>query len=330
MARRAQLNRWFLSLTVVSLAVSGCAGTSKTTVSTRNTGWMAAIKKRLSPKQEYATVIEEAPNREPSAKLFVAYGRLEESRNNLTKAVESYNKALHKNPESYNAILGLARIEQLAGRVDTAEQGFLRAKQIAPRSPVVLSALGQFYASQQRWDEAIDHHRQAFMLAPVDNTYRYELARVLTQAGRIDEGLTHFEKSGVGTAAAHYNVGVILHEQGQLAASEQHLLHATIHDPNMHQAQEWLDVVRRDKARQQAVADAGHAGGAIQQASGIQQTHRPSMGRQPIQQQQWRDSTPQPQFQPRAPQPGVPGRQQSAKATVMGVQSIPSTVPKRQ
>ena len=262
----------------LTFVVSGCSSapkTSRTNVSTPSAGWMASLKQKLSPRPETATIIEATPTGEPSAKLFVAYGRLEESRKNINKAHEAYTTALNKDPESYEAILGLARLEQLAGRPQAAEQGFLKAKEIAPHTPTVLAAVGQFYADQHRWDEAIALNREAFEKDPTNVEFRYGLARVLTQAGRVEEGLAHFEDAlrnsmANSTAAAEYNVGVILHEQGRFAEAEQHLLKATIHDPQMAQAQEWLDVVRRDKARQEAIAAVESTTGRIQQTAARQ------------------------------------------------------------
>lgn len=281
MSRPSRFQIWLVVAAGLTFVVPGCASTSKTNVSMADAGWMASLKKKFTPKVEYAKIIPSAPSGEPGSQLFVAYGKLEESRNNVNKAHDAYTTALAKDPQSYQAILGLARLEQLAGRPETAEQGFLKAQSIAPGAPDVLTAIGQFYAAQNRWDEAIAVHRQAFQADPSNSQNRYGLARVLTQAGRIDEGLSQFEEAlhnnaENSTAAAEYNVGVILHEQGRLVAAEQHLLKATIHDPHMSQAQEWLDVVRRDRSRIEAIATANAKLGRIRQASARQQMQQPS------------------------------------------------------
>lgn len=333
MSHRSQSPCWLAMVAGLTVAVSGCANTSQTNVSLPNTGWMASLKQKLTPQRQFATIVEETNNREPSANLFIAYGKLEESRNNLPKAQEAYNTALKKDANSHEAILGLARLEQLAGRPQTAEEGFLKAKELAPENPDVLVAIGQFYASQKRYNEAIAHHHQAFQLNPVNKVYRYELARVLTQAGRVDEGLAHFEQT-VGIAAAEYNVGVILHEQGRLADAEQHLLKATIHNPQMQQAQEWLDVVRRDKAQQNAILAAqSQPASPIQQASGqyVRQTPpptaqmppMPAQGAMPQYQTQQRPHSVMPQQSSAPVQQQYQPQQQRPAATMLNVQPIP-------
>ena len=81
---------WAACLMVV---VSGCAS-SKTTLSTPSTGFMAAIKKQFASDPKFVATIEETNNREPGPNLYVAYGKLEESRKHISKAREAYNTAL--------------------------------------------------------------------------------------------------------------------------------------------------------------------------------------------------------------------------------------------
>lgn len=304
MARRTRFHGLFLTLAGFSLLAVGCSTTSQThsqtNVSMPSQGWLASLKTRLSGRPSYSTkvdIIEDA-DRKPGAKLYIAYGKVEEARGNLPKAEEAFNKALTIEPQSVDAMLGIARVNQLAGRDTAAEQGFLKAEKLNPQSPEVAVAVGQYYADLGRWDEAIARHHKAIQLAPMEKNYRYGMARVLTKAGQIDEALTNFEQT-VGIAAAHYNIGVILQEQGQLEQSEQHLLKATIHGPEMKQAHEWLDVVRREQARKRTIASRT-AAAAIQQVTGQQspqpaatpQVHSAGHGNAPAQYQQRTNQAP--------------------------------------
>jgi hypothetical protein len=60
--------------------------------------------------------------------------------------------------------------------------------------------------------------------------------------------------SAVGEAAAHYNLGIILHEQGDLLASEQAFEAALLQNPHLDQAQKWLKDVRREQTEQPHMA----------------------------------------------------------------------------
>ena len=69
--------------------------------------------------------------------------------------------------------------------------------------PKVLDAVGQYYASQSRWDEAIEILTSAMRKAPEETTYRFHLAVALARSGDVDQAMPHFAKT-VGDAEAHY------------------------------------------------------------------------------------------------------------------------------
>jgi hypothetical protein len=103
-----------------------------------------------------------------------------------------------------------------------------------------------------------------------------------------------------------------LQEQGQLEQSEQHLLKATIHGPEMEQAHEWLDVVRREQAQKRAIA-ARTAQSAVQQVNGqlsVQPTATPQV-------RSANHGTTAAQYQQRTnqgPLTAIPGKQQPTQS----------------
>lgn len=195
----------------------------------------------------------EAKVKDPG-KLHLAYARWQETLGNLVEARESCELALGDNPKSADAILGLARLDQLNNRNFEAEQRFLKALKLKPNDPNVLDAVGQYYATQERWDRSIELLTQAVRLTPQDATHRFNLAVALARAGRINEAMPHFAQT-VGDAEAHYNVGYILYQQNDLISAERHLLQAVVSHPELTQAQEMLDEVRRDQADRTMFAD---------------------------------------------------------------------------
>jgi tetratricopeptide (TPR) repeat protein len=180
-------------------------------------------------------------------KLHLAYARWQEKLGNLVEARESYELALGDSPRSTDAILGLARLDQLNNRNFEAEQRFLKALKLKPDDPNVLDAVGQYYASQERWDRSVELLTQAVRVSPHDTTHRFNLAVALARAGRVNQAMPHFAQT-VGDAEAHYNVGYILYQQDDLVGAERHLLQAVISHPELTQAQQMLDEVRRDQA----------------------------------------------------------------------------------
>lgn len=197
-------------------------------------------------------------NKKGNSRLHLAYAKLKESEGDAAEARKSYEQVLSENPKSTDAILGIARLDQLAGRNEAAEKGFKRAQTIEPKSALVLDSLGQFYSGLGRWEEATRVLSEAVRTAPGEKTYQHHLAVTLAKAGRIEESLPHFVQS-VGPAAAHYNVGLILHEKGEIKASEEQFVQALMKDPKLEQAQYWIEEIRREQEAQFAGTEAPSA-----------------------------------------------------------------------
>src|SRR5579863_3665327 len=87
-------------------------------------------------------------------KSQLAYANLMVSQGDRDEARRSYEKVLATDARSVDAIIGLARLDELAGRTAEAEAGFQKAIRMEPRTGRTLDALGQFYVDQKRWDEA--------------------------------------------------------------------------------------------------------------------------------------------------------------------------------
>ena len=261
--RRNDLSCATLALGLLALA-SGC----------RTTLWQTADsvdgeKPSMWPNTRYASAEEHlpeaAPEPEKTAELSFASGRWMESVGNLIEARRNYEDVLEEHPTHVDALLGLARIDQLAGRTHEAEQRFLTAMRHEPNSSIVLHSLGKFYESEQRWPEAADAYNRAMLAAPTENRYRQDLAVALVHTGDVNAARTHFVRT-VGDAAAHYNIGLILHEIGRTDSAEQQMLLAVTKQPDMQQAQYWLDEIRREReaswAMQENLERAGEAGGS--------------------------------------------------------------------
>lgn len=178
-------------------------------------------------------------------KTLVAAGKFQEHIGNVTGARESYELALGEDPKSADAVLGLARLDQLAGRHQEAEQGYRKAQKMHPNDPEILDSVGQFYASQERWTEAAATLTRAMQAAPEEKTIRHHLAISLARSGNTMAAMPHFARA-VGDAEAHYNIGLILFEQGKVDDAQQQFLQAVIKRPDLEQAQYWLDEIRRE------------------------------------------------------------------------------------
>lgn len=200
------------------------------------------------------------PNRRESTarltRLHQRYGQWQEQLGNLAEARKSYEYILGENPKSTDAIIGLARLDHLAGRDQQAEQGFLKAIRLSPNDPRTHEAAGEFYASQKRWTKAIAQLNSAMMAAPTEPRHRYHLAVALARSGDLDAAMPHFVQT-VGEAEAHYNIGYILFEQGNRAGAEQHFIKAIALRPDLTQAQTMLADLRRSGTDQPLASRSG-------------------------------------------------------------------------
>lgn len=239
---RLRESAWGLALLA---AAAGCQSTGNPSVATNEKSSLSSLFKARTVSAQVAE-----PEPEPAIEvkdptdLSLAYARWMEDVGNLVEARRHYGEIAESKPKNLEAVLGLARIDQLSGRAHEAEQGFLKAQRLAPDAPETLHALGKFYSDERRWPEAVDQLKKAMLAAPAEREYRYDLAVALVHTGDINAALPHFFRT-VGDAEAHYNVGLILKDEGRLGEAQEHLLLAVTKRPDLHQAQYWLDEVRQ-------------------------------------------------------------------------------------
>jgi len=250
------------------------------------------------------------------AKTHLAFAKLSEKTGDLAAARESYQTVLEHNPQSVAATMGLAGLELRAGRAAAAERQFLKARTLAPADPLVSEALGQFYLSEHRYGEAERCLSEGLQGAPGNQRLQYRLGVSLAHQGRIDEADALFVQA-LGKAEADYNIGLILYEQGNTAGAEKRLLQALIRKPELNQAQQWLQIVRAERAETEPSEIQSPVGGAlpngsVTQVSGSEYSQQAALGslnlaaRQALARQQSATREVTPQTEQPAVQDGVP------------------------
>lgn len=147
-------------------------------------------------------------------KTLLAWARYQEDIGEYAEARRKYREIQIAYPDNLEAHLGMARIEMLTGRSKQSEQILSDLVKDHPESTAVRISIGQMYAQQERWDEAIRAFEDACEIDPENQDCRYELGVAFARIGNYDQALSHLSFS-VGEPAAHYNIGYILHEQGR-------------------------------------------------------------------------------------------------------------------
>jgi Tfp pilus assembly protein PilF len=196
----------------------------------------------------------------PSPKLQLALAQFQEQRGERVEARKSYEKVLAADSKSTEAVIGLARLDQVAGRTADAEAGFHKAIQMDPQSARPLDALGQFYTDQKRYDDGLPLLQRAHSIDPADKTIAFHYGIALARTGQFDKATPLLVES-VGSAAAHYNFGLILHERGELAASQTQFVAAILENPRMEQAQFWANKVQGEMDQVQQASAEEFSGG---------------------------------------------------------------------
>jgi Tfp pilus assembly protein PilF len=185
----------------------------------------------------------------PSTQLKLASATHLDQRTVRDEARLRHEERLSADTKATDAVLGLARLDQIGGRSAEAEAGFRRAVRMENASGRTLDALGQFYADQHRWNDAILTLQKASAAVPDNATVRFHYAIALAKSGQISQAIPLL-RSAVEPADVHYNIGVILYERGDLAGSEEQFRLALEENPDLPAAQQWLANVHRDRERE--------------------------------------------------------------------------------
>jgi tetratricopeptide (TPR) repeat protein len=144
---------------------------------------------------------------------LVKWARWQEDVGEYGEARKKYREILVAYPENIDAQLGLARIELSCGRVKQAEDILLEVAAKRPTNAPVRLELGRLYTHQEDWDKAIAAFEDASAIDRENQVCRYELGIAFARCHRYDQALAHLTYA-VGESGANYNIGYILHEQG--------------------------------------------------------------------------------------------------------------------
>ena len=226
---------------VVAIVTSGCITVTPPTSLSK-----IGKKSKVSQVSYEEEIPQTTPDPENPEELKLAYARWMEEMNQVVEARKHYSSVAEVEPENVQAILGLARIDQVSGQFAEAEQKFKRALKLDPRSAEAQLGLGQFYASQKRWTESIEHLSASLLADPENTSSRYQLAVALVHAGDVDSALPHFIRT-VGDAEGHFNTGLILHEEQRFDEAEKHFLLATSKKPDFQKAEQWLARIKQER-----------------------------------------------------------------------------------
>jgi tetratricopeptide (TPR) repeat protein len=128
------------------------------------------------------------------ALAFMTRGQTREAEDALQRSLGLREHAMTRN--------NLGGVLQLQGRTEEAEREYQRAVRLNPRLAQALANLGELYANQERYEDALPPLRRVFQIAPTFPRIRARLGQSLRrrgdqlgEAGRPDEARALFKEA---------------------------------------------------------------------------------------------------------------------------------------
>jgi tetratricopeptide (TPR) repeat protein len=179
---------------------------------TREKNWADKASAAVSRARQLAPDLPEVAT--TNGELLVRTGKPQE-------AATAFRRALARQPNNYDALLGLARAEDIAGNAAAAESTYRRAIALQPNYWAGYNKVGAFYAGHARYTEAAAMFRRVTQLQPEVARGYSNLGGALDLLGRFDEAKAAFQSSIARepTSQAYSNLGTVQYFLGQFVDS---------------------------------------------------------------------------------------------------------------
>lgn len=194
--------------------------------SSRVTGLFAGDKE--TSEQDDPLSLDNSPEKlEPD--VFVANGQLWESTGNLTKAMESYQKALATSPNHAPALTSIARLHFREANYPKAAEFFQKSIAQTPTDAALFNDLGLTLSKLGQHDMAAQTLQRALQIAPGTSRYANNLASVYFESNKADEALKVLQANNK-PAVAHFNMAFLHYKKGQIAQAQTQLNQSLAHE----------------------------------------------------------------------------------------------------
>jgi len=141
-------------------------------------------------------------------------------------AKAAFEQALAINPNSGDALLGLARMAVMAKDREATTRYVDQAVAKDPKNPEVFMAQGTLLRMQGKSDEALAAFNQALVLDPAHRTAHIEKAYIEISRGKFPEAKTEIDaaqKNAPGNLLVTYTSALYEFTQGKYTAAQEHL-----------------------------------------------------------------------------------------------------------
>lgn len=121
-----------------------------------------------------------------------------------------------------------------SGNYDQAEDAFIAAIKLSPRSPVAYRGLGDTYLAKNSLEEARQTYRFLLQLEPDDDSVLVKLAEVAESQGDLEEAIQYYQQAVLVNDAfsvRFYHLAELLLKVGQPAVAKEAVLQAVELEP---------------------------------------------------------------------------------------------------
>jgi len=199
----------------------------------------ASVAEAITPQTKVIPVADpiglDTPATGLTTETHLQSGQLHERNGRFAAAEDQYRRALAKSPNDLSVLLHLGRLFDRQEKYNEAIGTYEHAIKTYADSAVARNDLGLCYARMGEIGRATAMLEQAVAKAPANQMYRNNIATVLVDQGRSDLAFQHLAQV-YPKAVAHYNVGVLLYKQEEMADAAMHFQAASQLDPRMNGA----------------------------------------------------------------------------------------------
>lgn len=136
----------------------------------------------------------------------------------LAQAIQSFLSALRYEPNYIEARVNLGKVYEVLGRLDDAEEEYLRALTLNNHHAEALARMGSVMIARHRSIKALPYLQQALRENGANNTARYALAKAYTELGEYSRAYDLLQNLP-NSAHSQYQLGQVFDDQGNGAAA---------------------------------------------------------------------------------------------------------------
>ncbi len=256
--------RWVGLVAAVAMTAPVACQTPQPSQPSKSTGnpWL-----RQDKEPGKTAVAEAAPEPAIAPNTHFAAGRLHESQNQLSRAIQQYQAAIALDPRMTEVHNRLGVCYTRLGNYAQAEEHFLKAIALRPDAAHLRNNLAFCYISQRRWADAEAELNNALQIKPDFVRARVNLGVALAQQRRPEQALEAF-RAVLTEEDAQFNLGLMYQSIGQYEEAGEAFRAALAKNPKLVAAKERLDKLapmleKTERAKQQARTADRSAGTAV-------------------------------------------------------------------